>query len=392
MGLDEKKLFGYIYHRNKVNGIETEIRNKGSEKRNKIKSMLNSFLKKAGSAALITLGIYEIFFYLNLNRLLLWDELSTIPVIRSEIAFAFLYILLVFLTFPIISSKLGSGSRFKMNPSLWKSAMEVLAVIFTNIILLSIFNYLPVYLLYPEIDPQPANLRMGYLVTCILALFYYFFVEREKSKKRLQEGMLHSAKLQKANFQAQLETLKLQVNPHFLFNSLNVLGSLINQNENRAVEFTRRLSLLYRSLLKHGEDQLINLQKELKVAEAYIYLLETRFGDAVTFSMEINDDKMDFKIPPGCLQMLIENAIKHNGSTRKKPLHIKVYTREDRLLVQNNIQKRMDHMESTGIGLENIQNRYRFITDKEVIIKKTEQEFQVSLPLLNNKENEYSNY
>ena len=376
-----KKNIIYFYLRKKIQEIGKAILHTGPDKPEYLKKGVIYFLKKAGIALVVFICIYQVFFYLNLGRLLTWEEFKQIQFLKYELLFGYIFTLSVFLIFPQIAPLLNR-TKFSSSNNLTKVIIEILVVIICSSILLSFLNYLPLFLLFPEIDPPAANLRAGYLVTAIFALFFYFLVEREKGRKKLEEELLLSAKLQKVNLQAQLETLKRQVNPHFLFNSLNVLGSLILQDKERAVQFSRKLAELYRSFLKHGEYQLISLQKELKVTTSYIYLLETRFGQAININTTIDPSTMQLQIPPGALQMLIENSIKHNGSTRKKPLNIEIYTKANRLLVTNNLQPRIEKIESTGTGLNNIKNRYKYLSDREVQIEKTETHFTASLPLL----------
>ena len=386
----EKKLILYFYLPKKLKNIEKTNRNNKSRQGEKLSNTLVYFLKKAGLAALVTLAIYEIFFYLNMDRLLFWEELKDEFVLIMEIILAFFYILAIFLIFPKISSFLDQKG-IKGYMGIPRTAMEVILILFINAFILSFVNYLPLFLTFPEMDPRPSSLRTGYLITSVFALFFYFFVERERSKKRLQEEMLRSARLQKVNFEAQLETLKQQVNPHFLFNSLNVLGSLIVQDGNRATQFTRKLSELYRSFLKYGDQQLISLQKELEVAESYIYLLETRFGNSVKFNLDFNPEHLQHKIPPGALQLLIENTIKHNGSTRKNPLIVEIYSAEDGIIVKNNLQPRLEKLESTGTGLKNIKSRYKYLSNRNIIIEKTDKEFIASIPLINENDENSNN-
>ncbi len=135
---------------------------------------------------------------------------------------------------------------------------------------------------------------------------------------------------------------------------------------------------------------MISLKKELEVVNSYIFLLETRFGSAVKFELDIPAEVEHLQLPPGALQMLIENAIKHNGSTRKKPLRIEIFVEEDYLGVQNNLQPRLDEVRSTNTGLENIRRRYEYFSDKEVVIDKSKEKFIVKLPLLKLQYNENS--
>ena len=172
---------------------------------------------------------------------------------------------------------------------------------------------------------------------------------------------------------------------------MNVLGALIYKDQEQAAEFTRRLSDMYRSYLDNSNDPLIPLRKDLEVTKAYIYLLETRFGKAVEFRLNIAAEKQELFLPPGAVQMLIENAIKHNGSTRKNPLVIHIYTEDDRLIVKNRLQARRNKIISTKTGLKNIRSRYQFLTDKEVIFERTDEEFIAKLPLLKVEIHENSN-
>ncbi|MFD1079697.1 sensor histidine kinase, partial [Longispora fulva] len=149
-----------------------------------------------------------------------------------------------------------------------------------------------------------------------------------------------------------------------------------------ATKFTRKLSELYRSFLDNTSQQLIPLRKELEVAEAYIYLLKTRFGESVQFELEIAPEAMELHLPPGSLQVLLENAIKHNGSTRKKPLTIAIASHGNILEVKNNLQPRMEEVSSTNTGLTNITSRYSFLSDRKPEFKKTEDHFIAELPLL----------
>ena len=373
------KIF-YFYLSVKFKQIKKHILEKDSAEGKNFRSGLASFFRTAGKAAAVTFFLYEAFFYLNLGRLLTPDEYFNDAFLQLETALAFVYILAIFLLFPLVSNFLNTNLQ-KLN-SFLKIFVELLLVLIINSILLSLLDFGPLFLLVPEVDPSPDRLRTGYVVTGIFALFFYFFVERERSKKRLQAEMLHSARLQKENFQAQLENLKDQVNPHFLFNSLNVLVSLIPKDAERATEFTRKLSELYRSFLDNSSEQLIPLKKELEIIDAYIYLLKTRFGEAVNFERKIASEAEQLQLPPGSLQVLLENAIKHNGSTRNKPLNVEIFSEGDLLVVRNNLQPRLDQVESTRLGLKNIESRYSFLSDRKPEFIKTETHFLAKLPLL----------
>ena len=373
------KIF-YFYLSVKSRQIKKQVTEKDLAKEKSFRRRFKFLLNTAGKAAFVSLLVYEVFFYLNMGRFLTPSEYFGARLLQLETLLSFIYIFSIFLIFPLISQFLNRRLS-RLHPFL-KIFIELLLVLVTNALLLSLIHFAPLLLFFPEVEPSPERIRTSYLVTGILSLFFYFFVERERSKKRLQAEMLRSARLQKENFQAQLENLKDQVNPHFLFNSLNVLVSLIPQDAEKATEFTRKLSKLYRSFLDNSSRQLISLQKELEIAEAYIYLLKTRFGEAVKFEIKIDSEVKKLYLPPGSLQVLLENAIKHNGSTRKKPLLIEISSQGDRLEVKNNLQPRMEQVQSTNTGLKNIESRYSFLSDEKPEFCKTNDHFIAKLPLL----------
>lgn len=373
------KIF-YFYLSTKTRKIKKQVTEKDSAEGKSFRRRSRTFLVTAAKAAVVTFLLYEMLFYNNLGRLLLPGEFLEQPSLQVETLLAYLFMLAVFLIFPLIS-KFVARRLYNYQP-FTKTLIEILLVLATSTVLISVINFGPLLLIYSEMDVREDRLRTGYFVTGIFSLFFYFFVERERSKKRLQAEMLRSARLQKENFQAQLENLKDQVNPHFLFNSLNVLVSLIPQDAERATEFTRKLSELYRSFLDNNSSQLIPLQKELHIAEAYIYLLKTRFGEAIQFEMNIASEAKELQLPPGSLQVLVENAIKHNGSTRKKPLLIEIFSEKDLLVVKNNLQPRLEQVQSTNTGLKNLKSRYSFLSDEKPEFTKTGTHFIAKLPLL----------
>ncbi|SOC79612.1 Histidine kinase [Salinimicrobium sediminis] len=340
-------------------------------------------LKLALRALILSFLVFFTMVYIHQGSLIFNENGSTIfnRLAAFEFSATVLFLFLVFLVHRGIS-KVINDYRLANYGSLLRGILEAILVIISTVILLYLCLLVPFRFIFPNVDIPPDRIRFNNVVMAIITLFFYYFVERERSKKQLQKEMLRAARLQKENFQAQLQSLKSQVSPHFLFNSLNVLRSLIPQNPERASDFTERLSDLYRAFLENSDQQLIPLKKELEVVNSYIFLLETRFGSAVKFALDIPAEVEQLQIPPGALQMLIENAIKHNGSTRKKPLSIEITVEEDYLCVQNNLQPRLDHVSSTNTGLENIRRRYDYFSDKEVKIQNSKEKFKVKLPLL----------
>lgn len=188
--------------------------------------------------------------------------------------------------------------------------------------------------------------------------------------------------LKRESLMAQLNALKTQVNPHFLFNNLNTLCSIIPENPDQAVAFVQQLSKVYRHILEVKDEKSIPLKDEMAVLEAYAFLLKTRFGDNLEIDMRVGPKQMDDLIVPLSLQLLMENAIKHNIVSQDRPLKIIVKIVDGRLVVSNNLQKKNQIIESTGIGLTNIRNRYKLLTDKLILVTETVSDFTVSIPLI----------
>ena len=191
---------------------------------------------------------------------------------------------------------------------------------------------------------------------------------------------------------AQFESLKNQLDPHFLFNSLNVLDSLIEENPVQAQRFTNSMSKIYRYVLEQKDKELVSVEEEIDFAKTYCELLKTRFEDAVTFDFNISEeDKKGFVVPLS-LQLLLENSIKHNFATSSKPLNIKIFTEKGNLIIENNLQTRELPNTSTGVGLANIVSRYNLLTERNVFVEKSETFFRVKLPILTEKLNPMNPY
>lgn len=201
--------------------------------------------------------------------------------------------------------------------------------------------------------------------------------------KQLTEANTQLLKVQKENLQSQFEVLKQQVNPHFLFNSLNVLTSLIKIDPDLAESFTERLSKVYRYVLENKEKDVVLLSAELEFLNAYLFLLEIRFMNKIVIEINIDKSYYDFQILPIAIQLLIENAVKHNTFSKVKPLKIEIFVdRQQKLNIVNNLNLRETKFASTGVGLENISRRYALVSDQKPEFNKTVNQFIAKLPLL----------
>ena len=219
------------------------------------------------------------------------------------------------------------------------------------------------------------------LLTIMIMAIYeaiYFFIQLKKSIREEEQA-------KQAIVQAQLDGLRNQAQPHFFFNTLNTLRDIIDQNPKEdAKQFVDKLSEIYRFLLESGNANLISLRDELKFAKAYIHIQSERFGDNLKLHWNIPDSSLDVMIIPMGLQLLLENAIKHNVISRSKPLEITIEIKDDYIITVNQIQKKSTQLPSTKVGLKNIEKRYGLISSRLVKIENDGNQFSVSLPLLKN--------
>jgi hypothetical protein len=225
------------------------------------------------------------------------------------------------------------------------------------------------------------NYVFGIWITLtIITTFHVIYFYNRYQKRKVKESQI-VAKTESAKF----ESLKNQLDPHFLFNSLNVLTSLIGENPNQAEKFTTKLSKVYRYVLEQKDKDLISLEEELKFAKSYMELLQMRFEDGIKFTIPEEVSDPELKIVPLSLQLLLENAVKHNVITSDNPLEIRIYQENGFLSIENNISPKSSLEKGTKVGLKNIDLRYSLITDETVKITNNNKIFKVKLPLLTQK-------
>lgn len=216
------------------------------------------------------------------------------------------------------------------------------------------------------------------------ATLIYIFQSGLNFYKLAEEKTAETERLEREYAQTRLQALKNQVNPHFLFNSLSVLSSLVHVSPETSDKFIQQLSRAYRYILDQKNVEWVTLHSELQFLDAYFFLLKIRFNKKIVMVNEIDLDKTAYILPPLTLQLLLENAVKHNKMSSAEPLVITLTTNSGYLHISNNINRREQHEASTGIGLENIQKRYAYITDKKIEIVESGQNFIVSIPLVKN--------
>jgi ligand-binding sensor domain-containing protein/uncharacterized membrane-anchored protein YhcB (DUF1043 family) len=213
-------------------------------------------------------------------------------------------------------------------------------------------------------------------IITVTGILIFIIKGREAEVQKMQQ-------LKTEKLKSQYETLKNQVNPHFLFNSFNTLLNVIDEDPKKAAVYVEHLSDFYRSIVNLREKDLIPLGEELKIIEHYFFIQKKRFGEALQFVNEVAEgDKIAYSIPPLTLQLLAENAIKHNAVSKDKPLTLHIHTANDALTVENNINPKLNTEIGEGLGLQNIKNRFQLIANKEVKIEHTQTTFIVTLPLI----------
>jgi len=246
-----------------------------------------------------------------------------------------------------------------------------------------------------ELDElHPGFILQIFLISLFTGIVFAMVNHNLNSVRYLQELRLSTRRLYTQQINLRFDSLRSQISPHFLFNSLNTISSLIYRDIEIADRFIRNLAGVYQTVLSNYEHPLVSLKEELKLVEHYSYLMQVRFEDAFKFEIDIQDNTDSFSVPPLSVQMLMENAIKHNLMSHDNPLTVSVSINGDYLVVRNNfigdpghvkigkdLYKKPGTSKASGIGLQNIKNRYRLLSSKPVIINKDEY-FSVSIPLI----------
>jgi hypothetical protein len=241
----------------------------------------------------------------------------------------------------------------------------------------------------------------NYVVSSIFTFVVLLIVHFVYLYKWYQENRVKEQKIIAGTASAKFESLKNQIDPHFLFNSLNVLSSLIEENPDNAQRFTTSLSKIYRYVLEQKDKELVSVAEELAFAKTYMNLLKMRFENSLFYEIRETDSNPEAKVVPLSLQLLLENTVKHNVVSEQKPLHITITVKDNYLIIQNNFQKKEVLQDRKGVGLQNIISRYGILTKRKVLIQENQDFFAVHLPILTkqisvmetinyNENNEYS--
>lgn len=267
---------------------------------------------------------------------------------------------------------------FKRFPLQLGFTIGIAAIIATLITLFA--NWINAYEYHDIASVVTTNILIYVVVNIvIMAIFegWILFIERAKEKQMADI-------LQTELSQIKFEVLKSQINPHFMFNSLNVLSGLINKDVKKAQQFIEEFSMIYRYVLETIEQPVATLGKELEFMRSYLFLQQIRYGENLTYSVNISAGLLEMFLPPLSLQVVLENAMKHNIINESKPLHIEISVEEFTLVVKNDIQLKVSKRISTGLGLKNLIKRYALISDLEPKFEVGTKHYIARLPLIKN--------
>lgn len=236
--------------------------------------------------------------------------------------------------------------------------------------------------LMPYEDGLLKNIINNSLITSVLNIIIITVIEAIVWFKRNQQSLLKAEKLERENSQIRFETLKSQLNPHFLFNSLNVLSSLIKKDSDRAQNFVDEFSSIYRYTLEVIEKPVVELREEIDFAKSFLFLQKIRFDNTVDMEINVDASKLNHLVPPLAVQTLLENVFKHNKASEDNPLKIKIYNDDNALVVVNNLQPKIKGADSKGVGLNNLNKRYELLGEKLPQYSVTGKEYVAKIPLI----------
>ncbi len=289
---------------------------------------------------------------------MLYDLVTDIPV------FTLLSFVISLLSYTII---ITLNQHLPWEQALWKRFVLEISIVVLIVLAFTIAG--AKLIRYFDLTPDDVDHDFGFEILALIMFFIstfmlfsfheFMILSNDKAYLKLRAGML-----EKRNYLMKYEALKNQINPHFLFNSLNVLSSLIYQDTSKSDQFIKKFSEVFRYVLELNQEKLVEVKRELKFLDAYFFLQKIRFGDNLTMHQCIDASVLNMYIPPLTLQLVVENAIKHNVISKVLKLHIDIESTDDALVIKNNYQYRDNLSDSTGIGQHNLIEKYRLIADQ----------------------------
>jgi sensor histidine kinase YesM len=320
-------------------------------------------------AILLNYFLYDREYFNNL-KLFTWATLLTFAIL----GFAFI-------TYGLVAISLRN--RFPYDSQLFKrlsiciSIFFLMSAVYISLILRG-YDYFD-FFSYEYDEP---DFTKSYIAIIVINLFLTFLNEGVYRYEKFRDTVTETEQLKKEYMHSQLLGLKSQMNPHFLFNSLNTLSSLIHEDPEKAEDFLDHMSKVYRYLLRNNEEQLVNLETELNFIKSYAYLLKARHGDGLYIDVMISETSRDQMIPPLTLQMLVENVLGQNSISKNRPLHISIKLVHKWIEVRNKLQPKMSNTEEGWEVIDNIANKYRLLCGCDIIIREIDKERIIQLPLI----------
>lgn len=269
----------------------------------------------------------------------------------------------------------GWHNRHEMRP-----VRELLLGTLSCLVLLNFWMFVPI-LLIAEGGYDPTNFLTLSVLGWLWGMVYYLLLRGRHFLDAYVATKMEAERLEREKLQEEIKSLKAQVNPHFLFNSLNTLSELVMDNP-LAEAFVDKLASVYRYLLQSSHEQLYPLEKEIRFIKSYFHLLETRHGSSIRLEMAIAPELLQWQLPPLTLQLLVENAVKHNAVSEASPLVIRLFTQGENLVVENNLQPKAVTVLSNKVGLANIAAKYQLLGERKLEVVQDEGRFRVLLPLI----------
>ena len=258
-----------------------------------------------------------------------------------------------------------------------------LASLISTVIIAALATYVVLYFWPVSPEEYATQLRLSLAFAFRINLFLHTINAIIYFNSKFRNTMIEAERLKTISVEAQFEALRNQINPHFLFNSLNVLSEVVHQDADVASDFIKQLANVYRYLLYNQENKTVSLATEMDFIDAFVFLLKIRFDEQVVVNNDTaTADREAFQLPPASVQLLVENAIKHNVTSRKRPLHIDIFIEDDYLVVQNVLQRKAHRSDPGGVGLNNIRMRYQHLVNKEVKVTEDGEFFTVKLPMI----------
>jgi sensor histidine kinase YesM len=290
--------------------------------------------------------------------------------------------------YAILTLEIGIQLTIFLNKKIpWENAISkrLLLQLILQIVLVAVcFSFLYFLPVYGDSRIDWLQFRQALVISVLFSVLVTAFLTAEYFFRKMAASQMEAIKQRQSAAQFQFEALKTQLDPHFLFNNFSVLTALIEEDSEQAVKYVSVLSSVYRYVLQSNKQSLIKLDDELAFLDVYFYLYKIRFADAIRLKKSIDNRSKEDMICPMSLQLLIENAVKHNVVQKEKPLEIDVFVEENWLVCSNNVLAKQGKPEGFGIGLHNLQQRYSLITDRTIEIHNSDGRFTVKIPLIRN--------